>query len=72
MLWILFTYQVLWKEVVLWSCRKEPWGPGCGGDPGPAGWLQSSLHCWPDEYEVPQEQSASVVLSKEREVNVRK
>lgn len=70
---LLSTYQVFWKEVALQRCRPEPWGPGCGDAPGPAGWLQSSLHCWPHEYEVPREQSASVVLEGEkREVNVRK
>lgn len=62
-----FTYQVLWKEVALLLCRSEPWGPGCGGGPGPAGWLHSSLPCLPSESEVPQERSASVVLEeKER------
>lgn len=64
---VLLTYQVLWNEVALLQCRPEPWGPGCGGAPGPAGWLHSSLPCWPSECEVPQERSASVVLEeKER------
>lgn len=61
---VLFTYQALWKQAALWRCRPEPWGQSCGGAPGPAEWLQSSLHCWPSECGVPQEQSASVVLEE--------
>ena len=51
--------------------RSGPWAPGCAGAPGPAGWLHSSLHCWPGESGAPQEQSASATLEdKDRLVRV--
>ena len=59
---LLFTNQVFLKEVALQRCSPAPWGPDCGGAPGPAEWLPSSPHCWPSEYEAPREQFASVVL----------